>query len=271
MLNADEVFEFSICFWPFITPVLIREIIADLRKPETKGRIPRQTVSALARKLNSAHGVQAVDFRKAAIGNLLTHDVPMIGQVPVDASAPNVHVSKDGRGVLYDSGREQEIWRRWEAGNFDLSEEMFATAFREGVKRVRLDVVRDTWKPFVMDRFADAKDLRTLTAQVDRLLENFSTGVQATVIETTLEFLHASPPVMDFVSRLFAAGLIPRMMDIAPYAASVARLVFIFAAGIGRGLIGPRPSHYTDLQYLFYAPFCMAFISSDTFHRDLWC
>ena len=37
-----------------------------------------------------------------------------------------------------------------------------------------------------------------------------------------------------------------------------------------RGFIGPRPTNYIDLQYLYYSPFCMVFISNDRFHRDMW-
>jgi hypothetical protein len=50
----------------------------------------------------------------------------------------------------------------------------------------------------------------------------------------------------------------------------VLRLYLTFIGGLGRGFIGPRPSHYVDLQYLFYAPFCMVFVSSDKFHREMW-
>lgn len=61
-----------------------------------------------------------------------------------------------------------------------------------------------------------------------------------------------------------------RVKDLAPYAASVLKLYLAFVGGLARGFVGPRPSHYVDLQYLFYAPFCMVFASSDRFHRAMW-
>ena len=61
-----------------------------------------------------------------------------------------------------------------------------------------------------------------------------------------------------------------RVCDYAPYAAAIVRLYLVFVTALSRGLIGPRRSHQADLQYLFYAPFCMAFVSSDHLHRDLW-
>ena len=47
-------------------------------------------------------------------------------------------------------------------------------------------------------------------------------------------------------------------------------LYLTFLAGIAKGCIGPRKTHYVDLQYLFYAPFCMLFASEDHFHEKLW-
>jgi hypothetical protein len=48
------------------------------------------------------------------------------------------------------------------------------------------------------------------------------------------------------------------------------KLYLVFVGGLARGFIGPRASHYIDLQYLFYAPFCMVFVSADRFHRAMW-
>ena len=56
----------------------------------------------------------------------------------------------------------------------------------------------------------------------------------------------------------------------APYLGSVTRLVLTLMCGLPRGLVGPRPTHVIDLIYLYYAPFCHAFASSDKLHRDLW-
>jgi len=111
MLNPEEVAELSMYFKFAGTPLLIREIIADLKKKRTdKDRVPEDVVKALASKMCTAHGLQPAYFRKLANLNLrCTLDVPMFGQVPVDASAPNVSVSKDGKGVVYDSTPEQNM------------------------------------------------------------------------------------------------------------------------------------------------------------------
>jgi hypothetical protein len=42
-----------------------------------------------------------------------------------------------------------------------------------------------------------------------------------------------------------------KIASVAPYAASILRLYLTFVGCIAKGLIGPRASHYADLQYLF--------------------
>jgi hypothetical protein len=41
-----------------------------------------------------------------------------------------------------------------------------------------------------------------------------------------------------------------------------------FRLALSAGLIGVRPTNRVDISYLYYLPFCDAFISSDKLHRD---
>src|SRR5258708_40133751 len=65
-------------------------------------------------------------------------------------------------------------------------------------------------------------------------------------------------------------GEMRSVLEFAPYAASVLQLFLTFVCGLARGFIGPRPTNYIDLQYLYYSPFCMVFVSNDKFHREIW-
>src|SRR5258707_9764483 len=100
MLNPAEVSELSMYFRFVGTPLLIREIISDLKKERKDQRLPQGVVSALASKMSRAHGMQPANFRKLAIANLCAFfDVPMIGQVPIDTTAPNAFVTDGGKGL----------------------------------------------------------------------------------------------------------------------------------------------------------------------------
>ena len=271
MLNPEEVQELHSYFMFAGTPLLIPEIIADLKlKPEDR-RIPEKVVGALASKMSRAHGIQPANFRKLVIANLCCYfDVPMFGQIPVDPAAQNVFVTDGGKGVIYDSTLEQEMWRRWKEGNFTTDDQESATLWREGIGQLNLNAVGKQWKDFANENFGAASNLHELIALVNRMLDDFSEKTQFKLLSILMALLAFSIPAAQRVMQIFNAGLMPRIKDVAPYAASVLRLYLTFVGGLGRGFIGPRPTHYIDLQYLFYAPFCMVFVSSDKFHRDMW-
>lgn len=271
MLSPDEVSELSFYFKFAGTPLLIREIIADLKKQPTERSLPEQVVKSLAGKMSKAHGLQPANFRKLAIASLCCmFDAPMFGQVPVDPHAPNVFVTEDGKGVLYDSTPEQEMWDQWESGNFTTDDAQVAAAWRAGVQNINLRAIGKEWKQFSKDQFGRARNLAELIPLVDGMLDDFDANVQFKLLVMLMAFLDVSIPAARCATMLFKAGLMPRVKDLCTYAASILRLYLTFIGGLGRGFIGPRPSHYIDLQYLFYAPFCMAFVSSDKFHRELW-
>jgi hypothetical protein len=61
----------------------------------------------------------------------------------------------------------------------------------------------------------------------------------------------------------------PPLHEFAPYAAFVLMIEVFFHVALASRLISPdRPSNRTDIGYLFYLPFCMAFVSSDRLHEQ---
>jgi hypothetical protein len=271
MLNAEEVSELTFLFHPVATPLLIREIIADLKKDTSSSNcLPTDVVRALARKMSEAHGVMPADFRKLTIANLCGGDVPMFGQVPVDTTAPNVRVSGDGKMMLYDSVPEQHMWKRWAAGDFSTEEQEVAAAWRRGLEKVDLRAVGDGWKDFARERFRTASNMPDLIGQVEVLLSDPKPDTQLELLGFILAFVQAPEDVKTLAYKLQLEQRYTRIRDFAPYAASVLKLYLSFIGGLARGFVGPRPSHYVDLQYLFYAPFSMVFVSGDKFQRELW-
>jgi len=50
----------------------------------------------------------------------------------------------------------------------------------------------------------------------------------------------------------------------------IARLGIVFCCCLTLRYITWRPTNVLDLQYLFYAPFGMVFVSHDRLHQQLW-
>jgi hypothetical protein len=86
----------------------------------------------------------------------------------------------------------------------------------------------------------------------------------------TLDLVKASAQDRRVTNTLMSIGEMRSVLEFAPYAVSVLRLFLAFVCGLATGFIGPRPTNYIDLQYLYYSPFCMVFASNDKFHREMW-
>jgi hypothetical protein len=270
MLNPEEVSELSMHFKFVGTPTLIGEIIADLKLEPSERRVPSDVVKALSRKMQKVHGLQPANYRKLALANLYAHEISMIGQVPVDGSAPNVHVTGDRRGVLYDSTPEQILWARWANGEFGADDELTATTWRSGIEQIDLDGLVAIWKEFSQRHFGSARNLEELVSGVDAFLRDSTPAVQREILNMTLDLVKASAQDRGVANTLMSIGEMRSVLEFAPYAASVLRLFLTFVCGLARGFIGPRPTNYIDLQYLYYSPFCMVFVSNDKFHREMW-
>jgi hypothetical protein len=270
MLNPAEVSELSMHFKFVGTPTLIGEIIADLKLPPDERRVPADVVKLLSKKMQTVHGLQPANYRKLALANVYAHQVSMIGQVTVDASAPNVHVTADRQGLYYDSTPEQRLWERWASGEFNTEDELTATTWRKGIEEIEPEKVAAHWKPFTAKHFSMAKNQNELITAINVLLKDSTPAVQREILEMALELLKASAQECLVARVLMTTGGVRSLVEFAPYAASVIRLFLAFACGLARGFIGPRPTNYIDLQYLYYSPFCMVFVSNDKFHREMW-
>ena len=270
MLNPEEVSELSLHFKFVGTPTLIGEIIADLKSEAPKRGLRSDVVQALSRKMQKAHGLQPANYRKLALANIHAHEISMIGQVPVDGAAPNVRVTADRRGVLYDSTPEQMLWQRWANGEFGTEDELTASAWRNGIDEIDLKGVAALWKEFASRHFSSARNQDELISALDVFLKDSSPGVQREILSMTLDLAKASSQDRRVAHALMNVGEMRSVLQFAPYAVSVLRLFLAFVCGLARGFIGPRPTNYIDLQYLYYSPFCMVFVSNDKFHREMW-
>jgi hypothetical protein len=229
MLNPDEVFELSMHFKFVGTPTLIGEIIADLKLEPSKRRVPSDVVRALSRKMQKVHGLQPANYRKLALANFYAHEISMIGQVPVDSAAPNVHVTEDGRGLLYDSTPEQTLWARWADGKFGTDDELTATTWRNGIDQVDLDSVATIWKPFTSRYFSSAKNQSELISAIDLFLKDQAPAIQRQILNMTLDLLKASGQDRRLAHAWMNIGEMRLVLEFAPYAASVTRLFLAFA------------------------------------------
>jgi hypothetical protein len=228
-------------------------------------------VKTLARKLVSNHGIIQMHFRSLGIGEItrqLQEPVAMNGQVVVDGSAPNILRSKDGHGIIYDGRQDWAMWNAWANGDFTEADAMLATRWREQAATIDLDGITSEWKAFCDEYMQGARSIQDVIDRVDALIAQ--PGQQSNLLGMVYHFLEAPPAAQLMSSLLFATGSLTDVRAWAPYATSIARLGIVFCCCLTLRYITWRPTNVLDLQYLFYAPFGMVFVSHDRLHQQLW-
>jgi hypothetical protein len=272
MLSPDEVDELDLQFKLFMTPILVSEIQADLKHPSPRqGKLPEDLVRALARKLVSNHGWLQMHFRSLGLGEItrqLQEPVPLDGRVVVDSLAPNVYRTKDGQGTIYDGRQDWEMWNAWANGNFSEADEMFATHWREQAAKIDLVAITSEWETFCNEHLEGVRSIQHVIDRIDVLITK--PEWQADFLRMVYHFLEAPPAAQLMSTYLLRTGRLTDVRAWAPFASSVARLGMIFCCCLTLKFITSRPTNVLDLQYLFYAPFGMVFVSHDRLHRDLW-
>jgi hypothetical protein len=269
MLNEEE-FSFLTRYLSLVVPpVLIDEIVADLKLKPTERTIPENVVKALARKMANAVGAIPVHYAEAVAGNLFGGDVTMFGQVPI-GDRPNAYPTYDGEGFIYDQVPEQEFWDRLASGRFSEQDMVRAAEWRRSAKAIDLEAIQRTWAGPRKQFFGPIHSGFDLALAVDRFMEQDGEGFQENMIRNSAASVGLNELGQKAVIDRWQNLDRPKFREFAPYAAYVTRLYLAFVIGIGAGVVTTRATNYIDLQYLNYVPFCMVFSSADRFHELMW-
>ncbi len=265
-LTVDESVWFDHFFLPVISPLFFVETLADLskRERESASRTPEDLVRIIADKTPVMSGVPCVHHAQLCIANLMGHEAPHFGQVPLAGGRPVK--GADGKpGVVFKNSPEAEAFSRWQRGEFDEIERDFASSWRAMLANLNLPNV--------------ALRMRALgiTPQNCKTIEH-AHGIAASLVNTRFQpekqlallFYFVNIPEHmwgPIVQRWSDAGF-PALVQHASYAAHVLKVELFFQIALAANLISSeRASNRADIAYFFYLPFCHIFVSGDKLHR----
>lgn len=262
-LNVDEAMWFDHFFLANICPLFYVETLADLDKSVREGRTPEQEVGFIADKTPYMRGMPCTYHGTLCLGELMGHRVPMTGQIPVSGGRP---VKSDGkRGVVFDEPPEAQAFSRWQRGEFLQLERQHARAWREALKTLDLPALAEKFRALGINgkncnSLAKAKEIaagivRSKEKPFDRMALAFNLlGIPR---QYHTEIIHR-----------WSIMRYPAFSEFAPYVAHVLEVEIFFQIALAANHISSeRPSNRADVAYLFYLPFCAAFVSGDNLHR----
>ena len=264
-LSLDESVWFDHFFYSVICPIFYVETLADLGKKTIRnGRTPEQEVGYIADKSPEFHRNPCCHHQALCMANLMGHNVPMNGQIPV-AGGRYVKTDEGKKGVVFEHSQEAQALSRWQHGKFMDLERDFVKVWRRSLENLDLLAAASSIRAMGINE----KTCKSLE-QAKQIAEAIISSRQPPdVIKLASIFFGFS---LDYETSILGAwnkaGYTP-LPIYAPYAAHVLTVEVFFQIALGSNLISTqRPSNRTDIAYLFYLPFCMIFISSDKLHRS---
>lgn len=253
----DHFFIANIC------PLFYVETLADLEKSVRDGRTPEQEVGFIANKTPSLRGMPCAYHGTMCLGELMGNPVPMNGQIPVSGGR---YVMSDGkRGVVFDQTPEAEAFSRWQRGEFQQLERLHARAWREALQTLDLPALAEKFRILGItekncNTLAAAKEIAAgIVRRKDQPFDRIALAFNLLGIPRQYH--------TQIIQRWSIMGY-PAFSEFAPYVAHVLEVEIFFQIALAANHISSgRSSNRADVAYLFYLPFCTAFVSGDKLHR----
>lgn len=262
-LSARELICTQRYFLQTLPPVLVLELVGDLKKAQTK-KSPKQAVAEIARKFGGSGEPITAPYREMLSESLLGNPVPMTGQIPID-SGDRIPLSEGGYALSIQPQPLNYLILRLAAGKATPYDDALAARWRESAQHLTLRRLDDFLRREHVI-FAPASSLDELRCVVDGVLDE--PGLQDIWVTWLLQQESRADLRRAIALRWSFAG--GRLASFAPYAHHCLRCLLLLHAG-SRSHLLPKwePTHLVDVQYLYYAPFCSVFSSTDRVHTSL--
>ncbi|MCP4594518.1 MAG: hypothetical protein GY842_27620 [bacterium] len=263
-LSREDTFELDRYFLVVVPPVLILEVLADLKKPGMEPDKAQATVRQLARKIQPSQGIINVDYRTLCTNDLLGSELTM-DRRPVVGGAKRVVAGDGSVGAFIDVQPEDEALIRWSCDSFDEAEELLAASWRRSSKALDLEAFKRRLQRRI--DWAPRRSLSLVRQVVDALL--VEPEAQLTLIDCLIEEINAIPEVREWTLSRWRYGGFSRLSDFAAFAHHCARVNLLFQLALVYEHIGTRSTNRIDMEYFYYSPFAHIFCSGDRLHKTL--
>lgn len=262
-LSLDEAVWFDNFFLTNIPPIFFVETLADLEKAIRSGRTPEQEVGIIADKTPEMNSSPNMFHSRLCIGNLLGYEVPMDGRIVLAGGRPVK--TADQSGIVFDIPPEAEALYRWQNGEFLIVERQFAKVWRRMLGLLDFERAFQGLNAIGINA-KGCKTLEDAKAIAESIIN--ARGYSFDRMKFVFSFLNIPDRLFLPVWQRWGMNRCPSLKTFAPYVAHVLAIeVFFYIAAASNLISRKKATDKVDLAYLFYLPFCMAFVSSDHIHR----
>lgn len=257
--NIDEIFFLRQYYFPIITPILIIEILADLKNTNNSKETEKR-VQQLSYKILQLNPKYIINYDEL-IERELTGEFIEMGRRPIVGQGKNVISTEGKKGVVISQFFEEAMLHRWRKREFNDAEELSAEQWRKLMNKITIDLSD-------LEMSQDIRKIKNLPDIINYVNQYLSNpGSQRNILETLLKVYLIDSKVASEVFYKYETKQFSLLKDFAPYSYFCIRIFMVFTISILRGIITPRKTDIIDLQYLYFLPFTTIFSSNDKFHR----
>src|SRR3989338_201770 len=263
-LKDDEAMWLDNFYQANITPLFFVETLADLEKEVRAGKTPEEGGGIIAYKTpeNSCSNVHHMDLLYVELMGYET--VEMSGR-PIVCDGKFVKLG-DETGIIYLESKETEAFRRWQRHEFLEIERVIAKKWRAELQGTAPDIIKQKFEPF-LHALGIPKSFEELKKMVDNMLNQGKT--QGDILLLGLKTIGVSPEAVGLVVKRWEDSGKPQLKEFMPFFMHVFSVNLFFYLGTASNLFSRFPhaqTHFVDIAYLYYLPFCDIFVSSDKLH-----
>lgn len=247
------------------TPILVREILGDLKKETKDGSLNSPEVIKLAKKMPVFDTTSNAHFSILINAELQGKEIPFYSTV-VD-TGERVKLDENEHMIMVRPSNDQKSLDRWKEGEFNMLDELYSKLWRDS-----------TLEPGPIHDYR--KYLRKINPQYNKLTDaahvlNIVKAVLANPayftenLKTVVENFNVPAEVAKIAFYRWETKRPEHLFAFAPYTFFCHMVRMFFSVCLQNNIVGTRATNLIDLEYIYYLPFCEVFVSSDDFHKKL--
>lgn len=267
MLSFDEIILLHNYFIPNICPILVMEVLGDLKKEVGTESYSKERVIDFSRKLLPYHSAVNVNYQKLISEELIGNKIPFDNR-PLLGNVTPVQAADGQKGLHIDVSQEEKAINRWKEGDFTTIDEITADVWRAVTTEKDILVnLKEKLKDSALGE-REIKKIEDLCPYVDEILND--ENKQSDLLSFIISEFSIDTSIAGNIFLRWEQSECKSINEFAPYTFFCCRVKLIFNLVLKNELFGGvRPTNLLDLEYLYYLPFCYVFSSNDKFHKRM--
>jgi len=263
LLSYEEILRLGSYYHVVHTPILFKEVLADIRKTSRDKEALGEETIKLSHKFSGTSDFTA-DYAALALNELLGHPIEMRG-VPILPHGEFYQNTKGENVAFFDVSPHEKAIHRWQQRDFSEIELEFPNKWEKMIKSLNVEA------------FLKRKDLPTVRKK--EALRDAVVSIadnkyrQKNLIEGLVKSLSQEGETEKTLFKTLGIwrlkGFQP-LKTFAPYTYFILRVLLTFQIGVKNKLFGTRNTNLLDLEYILYMPFSKIFSTNDNFQKEFF-